>query len=451
MRSILTRAGGLVLMSCICVVGGWAQEPLTLEGAIRAALKQNPEVEVARAGVDDAQATLALARTQYLPQINFTEDISRGNDPVYVFGTRLRQQEFTQADFALNALNKPNAIGNFATRVSGNWVLFDSLRTQKSVHGAKLLQNSAASSASAADQKVVFDVVQAYQGVLYAERQSDIARHELETAQALLSSVNEHVKAGLAVESDRMSAQVSVAARQQRSIAAQGDLELAWSQLRLAIGTPELTASALRPIEPKEFPHGDLQKELQTAMANRYDLAAIADAQAAQASIESAARLNFGPRVSAYGNWEDDRQTLGGNGGDNWVAGIQIGVDILPFGKRSQLAREKASKARVDARLNALQQQIRLQVDQAHIQRETAALSLETARSAIDQAAESLRIVKNRYSAGLATITDLLRAEDAEHEAQMNYWHAVYDNAMAYAQLLFATGTLTPDAAEDLQ
>ena len=49
----------------------------------------------------------------------------------------------------------------------------------------------------------------------------------------------------------------------------------------------------------------------------------------------------------------------------------------------------------------------------------------------MDQSAESLRILKNRYGAGLATITDLLRAEDAERQSQSNYWHAVYGNAMA--------------------
>ena len=82
--------------------------------------------------------------------------------PVYVFGTRLRQQQFTLADFALDALNKPEPIGNFATRISGGWLLFDSFRTQKSVQGADLMRKSAASSAKAVDQKVVFDVVQAY-------------------------------------------------------------------------------------------------------------------------------------------------------------------------------------------------------------------------------------------------------------------------------------------------
>jgi outer membrane protein TolC len=451
MTHILGPVSWLSLICFIFPMGIRAQEPLALRQAIQLALKQNPDADAARAAAEEAKAGFTLARTQYLPQISFTEDMSRGNDPVYVFGTRLRQQRFTQADFALDALNKPQPIGNFATRISGGWLLFDSLRTQKSVHSADLMHRSAASSAKAVDQRVVFDVVQAYQQVLYAERQVDIAQNELKTAEALMSSVDDHVKAGLAVESDRMSAQVSVAARKQGLIAAHGDLDLAWAQLRIAMGTPEFKASPLQPIEHKDFPRSDFEQELQKALKNRQDLMALGEEQSAQAAVESAARLSFGPRVSAYGNWEDDRQALGGQGGNNWVAGIQISIDVLPIGKRAQLAKEKAIKSRVDAQLSSYQQQVRLQVSQAHIQRQTAELSLETARAAIDQAAESLRILKNRYGAGLATIADVLRAEDAEREAQTSYWHAVYGNTMAYAQLLFATGTLTPDAAEDLQ
>lgn len=76
---------------------------------------------------------------------------------------------------------------------------------------------------------------------------------------------------------------------------------------------------------------------------------------------------------------------------------------------------------------------------------------LATARAAMDQSAESLRILRNRYNAGLATMTDLLRAEDAERQSQNDYWHAAYTNTVAYAGLLYATGQLTPDSAENLQ
>jgi len=406
---------------------------------------------MANAGGQEARSAATMARTQLLPHLNFTEDISRGDDPVYAFGTRLRQRQFTQDDFALNHLNRPQPIGNFATRFSGSWTAFDSFKTQREIRRADLFRASASSSSKAVDQQIVLHVVESYQAVLYAQREIDVAQHEQETAAALLNSVAEHVKAGLAVESDQMSAEVNVAARKEELIAAQGDLELGWAELREAMGAPELKASELKPIEPHVFVQLALDEEIATAAKTRPDLMALAQIQSAQASAVGAARSQFGPSVNAYGNWEEDRGSLGSSGGNNWVAGVQISVDILPMGKRAQLAQESATKQRIDAQLSASQQHVRLEVSQAHIHRQTAALTLDTARSAMNQSAESLRILKNRYGAGLATITDLLRAEDAERQSQSMYWKAVYGNAMAYAELLYATGTLTPDAAEDLQ
>jgi outer membrane protein TolC len=447
----LYRSLDLFLLFCMGGLAAAGQEPLTLRQAINEALGHSPEAAIARADNQGAKASAAIARTQLLPQLNFTEDISRGNDPVYAFGTRLRQRQFTQADFALNALNFPQPIGNFSSRFSGSWVAFDSFKTQKEIRRADLLKESSSSSANATDQEIALQVVEAYQSVLYAQREIDVAGHEQETAAALLASVEDHVHAGLAVESDRMAAQVNVAARKEELIAAQGDLELAWAQLREAMGTPELKASELKPIEPRTFPQLALEQELATAAKVRPDLKAMGQSQSAQASALGAARSDFGPRVSAYGNWEEDRTSFAGSGGNNWVAGVQISIDILPLGKRAQLAQQSAAKQRIDAQLTASQQHIRLEVSQAHIHRQTAALSLETAQAALTESGESLRIVKNRYGAGLATITDLLRAEDAERQSQSSYWHAVYGNAVAYAELLYATGTLTPDAAEELQ
>jgi outer membrane protein len=442
---------GLFLLFSMGRLAAGAQDPLSLRQAINQALGQSPEAAIARAGNLDAKSAASMARTQLLPQLGFTEDISRGNDPVYAFGTRLRQRQFTQADFALNALNFPQPIGNFSTRFSGQWLAFDSFKTQREIHRADLFKESASFSAGAVDQQIAFRVVGAYQQVLYAQRETAVAQHEQETAAALLRSVDEHVKAGLAVESDRMSAEVNGSARKEELIAAQGDLELAWAALREAMGAPDLKATELKPIEPHTFPQGALDEEIATAAKTRPDLIALGQAQSAQASAVGAAKSDFGPRVSAYGNWEEDRTSLGGSGGNNWVAGVKISVDILPIGKRAQLARESAAKQKIDAQVAATEQHLRLEVSQAHIHRQTAALQLETTRAAIDQSAESLRILKNRYDAGLATITDLLRAEDAERQSQSNYWHAVYGNVMAHSELLYATGTLTPDAAEEMQ
>src|SRR5208282_1963732 len=214
MSSRLYRSLAISLLVFVGGLAAEAQRTTTLRQAINQALGQSPQAAIARADTQDATSASKLARTAVLPQLNFTEDISRGNDPVYVFGARLRQRQFTQADFELNALNFPQPIGNFSTRFSGQWMAFDSFKTQKEIHRADLFKESASSAAKAVDQQIVFRVVAAYQQVLFAQREIDVAQHDQETAAALLASVDDHVKAGLAVESDRMSAAVNKAARE---------------------------------------------------------------------------------------------------------------------------------------------------------------------------------------------------------------------------------------------
>jgi hypothetical protein len=67
---------------------------------------------------------------------------------------------------------------------------------------------------------------------------------------------------------------------------------------------------------------------------------------------------------------------------------------------------------------------------------------VEVARTVISQAEESLRINQNRYDGGLITITDLLGAEEAARRSQADYWQAVYQYHISYANLELASGTL---------
>jgi outer membrane protein len=57
-----------------------------------------------------------------MPHLSFSETATHGDDPVYVFGSKLRQERSTTADFALNRLNSPLPFGNFATRLVGTGI-----------------------------------------------------------------------------------------------------------------------------------------------------------------------------------------------------------------------------------------------------------------------------------------------------------------------------------------
>jgi outer membrane protein TolC len=430
---------------------GVQAQTLTLRQAVDRALGQNPQAAAAHADVQSAEAGTALAKTALWPRLNFTEDLSRGNDPVYVFGTKLRQQRFAQNDFSLTSLNRPAPVGNFTTRFSGQWMLFNGFEMQQQMRGARIGVQSAASMEKAADQGVVFSVVQAYQAVLYAQRQLDVAQHEQQTAEALVHDAETRVKAGLAIDSDLLSAQVNLAARQQEKIAAEGAVETAWAELEAAVGGAISPRPQLQPIDAKTFPNGAFEEDVTKALAARPDLKALRQQTAALDQSAKAARSDFFPQVSAYGNWETDRQTFAGDGGNNWVAGVQLNLDILPLGKRAHLEQARAVQAKAAAEERGQEQQIRLAVSRAFTGHATSERMVVTAHAALDQSAEGLRILRNRYDAGLATMTDLLHAEDAQRLSQNNYWQAAYGNTVAYAALLYSTGQLTPDTAETLQ
>ena len=61
-------------------------------------------------------------------------------------------------------------------------------------------------------------------------------------------------------------------------------------------------------------------------------------------------------------------------------------------------------------------------------------------------AEESLRITRNRYEAGLTTVTELLRNETAFTETKFRSLEAIYDQRVAAIVLELATGSLRGDS-----
>jgi outer membrane protein len=443
-----------VLMATCFWTAAIAQQTtsLSLQQAVRLALEKNPDSQISLSDVDSAKVASRLARIALLPNLFFNENVTRGNDPVYVFGTRLRQQNFQAKDFALNNLNRPTPINNFTTRFSGNWLAFDSWHTQYEIRRADLLAQKAAAAATYSDEEITHHVVEAYQSVLLAMRQAEVADHDLETAKSLLSSSEARLAAGLAVDSDKLTAAENLAERQQDQIAAHGSVEIAWAELESAIGKPiPADQRSLQPLKERVFEPSPLDTLLSLAIQSRPDRKSLDAERDFQTTAVKSAKSAFGPQISAYGSWETDRPSIGGEGGNNWIAGAELRMDILPAAKRQNLAAARIAQRRTQAVTQSADQKIRLEVTRAFYEHQTANKMLDVARASTDQTEESLRILNDRYQAGLTTITEVLRGEDAQRLSRTSYWSAVFQNTLTYANLKFATGTLTPDSVEDLQ
>ncbi len=440
-RSIVSTVAAV----CLLAPAALAQTPLSLQQAVNIALEKNPQRKIAVADQRAAEAEVKEAHAGLLPRLGFTESATRGNDPVYVFGTLLRQQRFTTANFALNALNTPTPIGNFSSRFSGNWNLFDSFTNVKNVARAKDLQQAAGHQVERADQETILRVVQAYLGLLLAQRQADVAEHSVKTAQAILDRSRARYESGVVVQSDLLSAQVRLASRQEELIRARNNAAFAAAQLDTAMGVPADQQFQLsQALSQGTLPEGALADLEKQALASRPDLKQIEAQQMAQAKSVSIAKSAFGPKLNAFGGWETDSATFTQVQGNNWVAGLELQLDLFQGGaKKAQLTRQKALQERIAAAHQAASDQVRLEVRRAYYDFDSARQQMGVAQAAAGQAEESMRINQNRYDAGITTITDLLTIEEALRRAQTDYWEALYRLRTSYANLELATGTLS--------
>ena len=423
---------------------------LTLKQAVTIALEKNPLRKAAIADTKAASAWIREALSFLMPHVSFSETATRGDDPVYVFGSKLRQQRFTQADFTLNKLNTPLPFGNFATRLGGTWNLFDSFATWHGVNQAKQSSEAVGHQLDRTDQEIVFRVVTSYYDVLLAAKELEVAEQSAKASHSIMDRSQARFDSGLTVESDLLTAKVRMAARQQEVIRARNALEVARAQLNTAMGMPiDSPFQLTEGLAERKLSIPAVQDVEKQALTNRPDLKRIASEEVAQRQSVSMAKSSFGPRVNAFAGWEMDNPTfVAGGGGNNWLGGIEVQFDIFQGGaKRAELSRQRALEEKVVAMKQAASDAVRLEVKRAYYETDANRQQIEVARAAIAQAQESLRINQDRYDSGLTTITDLLGAEDAARRSQTDYWEAVYHFQTSYANLELASGSLNPQSA----
>ena len=422
--------------------------PINLTQAVNIALKNNPTIQAASAYADAAQYAIDAAKAGYMPQLDFSEGATRGNNPVYVFGTLLTQRQFTAANFELGFLNTPPPVNNFRTQFSASMPLYDFGRTAGRVKGARIQARGVREIASRTEQSVVFDVINAYLNGLLAREQVRVAEAAVTMAQADLDRARAREQQGVAVASDVLSAQAQLAQAKENLIRAQNAVAISQAALNVAMGVqedaPTQTQGKLAAVRVSV---GDLASLQQQALKQRPDYH---EAQLQSESAENStalARREFLPRIDMMGSWEQDNQTFASRGGNNWVAGATLTFNIFNGGaRRAQIAESKAYQRRAEAMRSRMESAVRLQVREAYLNLNAARQRVEVSSDSAAQADESLRILQNRYDAGLVTIMDVLRAETMRTSAQNNHLNAIYDYRLSFAALELATGDLGPDS-----
>ena len=417
-------------------------EQLTLTQAVEIALRTNPSMKVTAAGRQLADAQLQEARTGRWPSLQAAETFTRSNNPVFVFGTLLEQGRFGPENFAIDFLNHPNAINNFRSAVTLRLPLFDQRQTETRTAQARIAQQEADQQTEMAAQQLRFAVIRTFYGLLLAQARLEVSDEAVRSAEADVKRARDIFESGLVVQSDLLAAEVQLSEFRQQQIQAKGDLVTAMAALNTAMGLPvESPRQPLGQLVERAFPTQTVETLPEQALQDRPDYQrAVLSARAGEIRSRRA-RGEWLPRVDAFVTAGASGRYVAGGSGD-YAAGASVTFNVFDAGRKARIDQSRAAESIANAEQEQLANQIRFEVMRAYQQYVSARERMAVVAQITAQATETLRMVQDRYHAGLTTITELLRAQTALVRARSDVLAARYDQYVGYANVLLAAGRL---------
>ncbi len=395
-----------------------AQTPLSLTDAIARARARNPDVGTTAAAERAGAQHVTQARAGYWPRVDVAESWQRGNQPVFVFSSLLAQRQFTAADFALGALNYPDAVDNFRTAIMIEQPLFDGT-TRATVTAAGVGHEIATASRTMVDHDLAVSVTDAYGRVLVAAAASQSAAAAAETARADRELAGNRRDAGLVSDADVLQLDVYVARTRELQIRATSDERIARAQLNQLMGEPLGEAFVLdRSPTASVIDATDLAALEAEALKNRPDVKLAALQEQLASAAETAARDAFLPQVAAQGGWEFNGGAWNSRA-SSWVVGAVARFNVFHgFADKARLAEAREQTTRRALEREKAETAARLDVRIATARLDAARASEAVGRAAVAQARESRRIIRDRYEAGLTDVVSLLRAAEGVVQAE---------------------------------
>ena len=419
-----------------------------MQQAVENALAKHPAIEAGASGLKAADAKVAEARGAALPRVSYNESWQRSNNQVFVFGSLLTQQQFTPANFDINALNNPPFLNNFQSQIVVDQTLYDFGIRKSQVETAQLGRDVTVEGNRRTEMDVIGSVLRAYYTAVVAQEQVRVAAEALRSAEADLKRAQTRRGSGITTDADVLSMRVHVAAMREQQIRASSGLELARAQLNQAMGLPLDTrfnlSTALKPAEMKGLEEAQLEKD---AVAERPEVKAAQLAMKMGEEQRKAARAAMLPDFYLRAGFEADRQRFIDRGGANWLVAAGLRWTLFNgFSDRARVEQARQETAQRSAQARLAESYVRLDARRAWLDYESAAERIEVSKASAAMAEESLRIIRNRYESGLTEVTELLRGETALLEARTRELEAVRDQVLAAVSLESARGKLTKNS-----
>lgn len=437
------------LLAIAFLLASWSTQAqttrnLSLDEAIDLGLKNSNQLKLNAAKIMEASASLKEARERRLPDFSISGSYLRLSNPTV--DLKIKMGGGGSTDTAGSGSSSSSIKVNEAAYGIANVSipLFSGFRINNGIEAAKNLEKAVKLDAEKDRDEVIANIISSYSNLYKAKEALELVQENLKQSKQRVKDFTNLEKNGLLARNDLLKAELQQSNVELALLDAENNWKLANITMDLMLGFPDDTelmpddASFKEKLDDRGYPQWEL-----IALENRKDAQALDyRKKAADAGIR-AAKGEYFPSLALTGGYiaayVPNVLTLTN------ALNVGVGLKYSPsslWKAGSKVSQAKAQLNQVSINQDILSDAIRLQVAQAYQLYLSSRKKIDVYETAVEQANENYRIVKNKYDNSLANTTDLLDADVAQLQAKLNYAYAKADATVAYEKLLQTAGIL---------
>ena len=422
----------------------YSQQSITLKQAIEYALQNKSDALKAKLDVANAEAKILEAKAGALPKINGTANLT--HNPIL-------QESALPRDF----FGAPGTI--VMVPFGQKWIAGAGVQLQQALFdqqvfiglkAAKSTKEFYQLNADLTDEQIIERVSNAYFQVFTAQEKKSTLESSFASTEKVRNVIKSLFDNGLSKKIDLDRTNVNLTNIETNIKQSNNGIAQAENALKFYMGMPIETKIQLVPGDMEVTPHL-LENMVNTD--NRTEIKVLLKNKELLEYQKKATIAKYYPTVNLTANY--NWQGLGAkfpltNGKSNGVywsdySAIGLGINIPIFNGFATKAKVQQNQIEID-KLEADLKDTKLGLDQAYqnakSQIENSLTSIENQKANVALAESVLADTKNNYQYGLATLTDLLDAENSLVQAKNNYTTAVLDYKIAEVQYYKSKGEL---------
>jgi outer membrane protein len=343
----------------------------------------------------------------------------------------------------------PDVPNNYQTRLDLQWPIYSGGRTDALERAARAEAAAVGAEAETARADLRLEVARAFWALVTARASAGVLEQAVARTEAHLGDVRERFNAGLVAPNETASAEAQVSRTRMLLIEARNQRDAASADLSRLVGADVAVAG----IEPaatlgldgvsSQTTYAILVAEARSSRSERQMMQRRIEAAEEQRTAVAAGRL---PTIALAGGVDYARPNARifprtDRWQESWDAGIQVSWSLWDGGRvAAEVAQAAGATTAARERLNEFDSLLAVDVRQRALEIESGRAAVQAAADGIRAAAEARRVVSERYRAGVVAQGEVLDAELALLQAELDHTRALAGVRLAEARLARAVG-----------